>query len=63
MALTLGLPTWATGSWATDAWADGSWDVDPVAGSGLVPDLATVYERRRRLAARRDFLAFLRGGR
>lgn len=30
MALTLGPPTWATGSWATDAWADGSWDVDAV---------------------------------
>jgi hypothetical protein len=27
MALTLGPPTWATGSWATAAWADDSWDV------------------------------------
>jgi hypothetical protein len=33
MALTLGPPTWATGSWATDAWADDTWETDAVAAS------------------------------
>lgn len=27
--MTLGPPTWATGSWAVDAWADGTWDNTP----------------------------------
>lgn len=57
MALTLGPPTWATGSWATDAWADGSWDVD-VASGGLDPELAAAVARRRVV---RTFLSLLRG--